>query len=236
MNSIKSRLLVELKSTFRNKRLKELFATIYFLVLINLILPWLLYYDIYFSGDNKLSVALQASGWCIFVLSIVYASLSFNWQGSYLPALCKSKKGVALTFTTAVLFPTLYSCLVFIIIFPSYYFLFPEASKWMMMFFLFNTGILFPSVFTISVLYNNKIIDLHKSRYLNFQGINLPNVMAILVPLFILMILIGLSKYLLDDFYLLPNIFAIAGIMISLSFISTLKKYFTKNIIQKLNY
>lgn len=236
MIPIKNMIALEIKSAVRNKRLIELFSALSLLIGINVVLPWLLYYDIFFTKENKLYVSLQATGWCMLVLSITYSSLSFNWQGSYFPVLVKAYNGVKQVFATNLIYPLLINCITFIVIYPFYYFLFREVSYWIITFFLFNVGVLFPSVFAISVIYNNQTIDLHKSRYLNFQGIRFANVIAILIPILLLFILVGISKYLLNSYHILPNYFSIAGILISICSVRWLKNYFIKNIIKTINY
>ncbi len=233
---IKHLLGIELKSSLRNKRLKELHSTLYLLIIINLILPWLLSNDIYFTGDNKISVALQAIGWCSFLVSIAYSSLSFNWQGSYLTALLKFPSGISTTFFTVILLPYLYAALIMLIIFPSYYFLYPQVIRWAVTFSLFNIGVLLPATLVTSIYHNNKTIALHNSRFLNFQGIKLPNVLSIMIPIFFGGITLLISKILYKDVHLLLNCLSIIGLMAFLVLLKPLKKTFSTNLTKKLNY
>ena len=235
MNSIIDRYFIELSSCLRNKRPRDLFYPFIILMILNIGLAFMIKFDFFFSKENQFFNALQAVGWSIFITPIAYTSMIFNWQKSYISALIKAPSGMKITLYSLMTVSYIPVFLVFMVLFPVYYFTYPEIVRWLVSLFLYTIGVFIPMIFLYSLTRKSIMVDLNKTRFLNFQGLQIKIIIVVIALILTYVLFVVFSEFILKKDLLIPNVLSILGIISTFVFHNFFMEKFRENIYSIIN-
>ena len=144
----------------------------------------------------------------------MYTALIFSWQSSYISRIFTLRISINSLFATFYLISCFFPLLIGFLLTILYSFFNPNLIISIWASYAYNVGIITP-VLLFFASTNNKKIDLHKTRKLNFQGLSFSHFIIILVLILSYPILILVSYFLFDHLFLYSFLLGILGVFFS---------------------
>lgn len=185
---INNLIILNLKQIKRNKRVFEYFS-------VGVVLFFVFLY-IFFANDKQFT-SLQIYGLLIVLNALVvsnYQLLLFNWDSSIFNFLQTSGITIHQYLVSKRLFFT-YGCLISCLLLLPLSLMSSHFLLVIILAFIFNITVSNNAIILFTILFNDDKINLSKSTFFNYEGVNTSQILIILVPFLVLIILQGLTSF-----------------------------------------